>query len=77
MKKNSNHQSRGRLQSLDAAQLAKVTGGASVVGIVMDAALRLFGLDGGDLGCSDDWGSGLNVSAGTGGLLPDSYSGAL
>lgn len=41
MKKNS-RQSRTRLQSLDAAQLAKVTGGASQQ--VTDAAIDLVGL---------------------------------
>lgn len=42
MKKNTNRQSRTRLQSLDAAQLAAVTGGASQQ--VTDAAIKLVGL---------------------------------
>lgn len=42
MKKKANRQSRTRLQSLDAAQLAQVTGGASQQ--VTDAAIKLVGL---------------------------------
>ena len=42
MKKNATRQPRTRLQSLDTAQLAQVTGGASQQ--VTDAAIKLVGL---------------------------------
>ncbi len=58
MKKNTNRQPRTRLQSLDAAQLAKVTGGVSQQ--VADGALQLT-----SLACSFEGGSAWAVFFGS------------